>query len=483
VFRFIDKLMRGDVIRLRTRRPHPELHAHDGEIHTVKVQEVRNEREYFVECLEHHNTNWVNIHTDVTVWWDEAPDSIKENPVHRYKVTLANFITQDDTTATFQVEHEEFVHARSFEKVIEAYPKGEYGYLMMANRDTKERMVWEYDRARVVNHKAREILLTRRPVVKSVCFSGHRPAKLPGRYDNLQHVGRVWLHQMMRAQLMELQPKKVITGGALGIDQEAFDIAWELMEKGLIEEVWMYLPCRGQESKWPSASQVNYRARLDKAEARGWVKYIHDGPYPGAWCLQKRNVAMVDDTDAVIAIWDGSDGGTKNCRDYALSKNKKVMRINPKDAPSAPTKVAQPDRFEEVPEGEVRKSGVVSFKGAVRFGEGPAGAGFTIKDPSGKLLDKYGFSIGRTSINVADYRALIAALDRAHELGLTDIEIRSSAGAILQQLETDGCSDSQLAELYGNALDRLTYFRTVLFTTLSQGQEAEPEILATKAHK
>jgi len=45
--------------------------------------------------------------------------------------------------------------------------------------------------------------------------------------------------------------------------------------------------------------------------------------------MQKRNQFMVDNSRVIIAYWDGSKGGTKNCLDYALLKNKTIYQINP----------------------------------------------------------------------------------------------------------------------------------------------------------
>jgi uncharacterized phage-like protein YoqJ len=51
--------------------------------------------------------------------------------------------------------------------------------------------------------------------------------------------------------------------------------------------------------------------------------------YPGAWVYQKRNEWMVDHAQMVIAVWDGSSGGTANCVKYALKQGKRVWQINP----------------------------------------------------------------------------------------------------------------------------------------------------------
>ncbi len=40
---------------------------------------------------------------------------------------------------------------------------------------------------------------------------------------------------------------------------------------------------------------------------------------------------MVDNSDIVIAVFDGTPGGTKNCYDYATDAKKRIIRINPQD--------------------------------------------------------------------------------------------------------------------------------------------------------
>lgn len=45
--------------------------------------------------------------------------------------------------------------------------------------------------------------------------------------------------------------------------------------------------------------------------------------------MQKRNEYIVDNSDLIIAIWDGSKSGTSNCVDYAIYKNKSIIILNP----------------------------------------------------------------------------------------------------------------------------------------------------------
>ncbi len=45
--------------------------------------------------------------------------------------------------------------------------------------------------------------------------------------------------------------------------------------------------------------------------------------------MQKRNEWMVDNCDMLVAVWDGTDGGTYNCIDYAKRMKKPRILIDP----------------------------------------------------------------------------------------------------------------------------------------------------------
>ena len=50
-----------------------------------------------------------------------------------------------------------------------------------------------------------------------------------------------------------------------------------------------------------------------------------------AWKMQKRNQFMVDHSNLLIAVWDGSSGGTSNCVAYAKKIGLQIVLFNPKD--------------------------------------------------------------------------------------------------------------------------------------------------------
>ena len=52
-------------------------------------------------------------------------------------------------------------------------------------------------------------------------------------------------------------------------------------------------------------------------------------PSPSKKAFDLRNRAMVDDCDLLIAIWDGSPGGTANCVEYAERVLRPTLFLKP----------------------------------------------------------------------------------------------------------------------------------------------------------
>ncbi len=72
--------------------------------------------------------------------------------------------------------------------------------------------------------------------------------------------------------------------------------------------------------------------------------------------------------------------------------------------------------------------------GASRGNPGPASIGASVQSASGDELAAVSETIGRTTNNVAEYRAAIAGVRAAHELGATSIELRLDSELIVRQL-------------------------------------------------
>lgn len=161
-----------------------------------------------------------------------------------------------------------------------------------------------------------------------IAITGHRPNKLGNDYNLTSP-----LIQGIKARIITILGNEVamnptdstltlITGMALGIDTLFAQIAISLNLPFIAA-----IPCIGQESKWPQRSKDVYNQLL--SQAREIVRVTTDEYTPT--CMQKRNEWMVNECDILIAVWDGTGGGTANCVQYAEFVGKPIIRIKPQD--------------------------------------------------------------------------------------------------------------------------------------------------------
>lgn len=157
-----------------------------------------------------------------------------------------------------------------------------------------------------------------------VSFTGHRPNKLGG-YEKAQNKRLIWaLYHTIEKQI-EDGAHTFISGMALGIDTWAARCVIKLKEKYPHIKLVCAIPCANHSAKWKEPSQKEWQWICDQADK---VIYVSDQPYTHS-CMQERNIFMVDNSDLIIAIWDGTNSGTGNCIRYAQKHNKPIIRLDP----------------------------------------------------------------------------------------------------------------------------------------------------------
>ncbi len=148
-----------------------------------------------------------------------------------------------------------------------------------------------------------------------VSGTGHRPDKLGGYSDEVFNK----LIEIAENALKQIKPTGVISGMALGWDMALAQAAINL-EIPLIAAI----PFIGQESKWEKESQDYYNELLSKAQK---IEIISDGEYSSKK-MQIRNEWMVDNSDIVLAMYNGDTfGGTYNCIKYVERKTKPIINL------------------------------------------------------------------------------------------------------------------------------------------------------------
>ncbi len=77
---------------------------------------------------------------------------------------------------------------------------------------------------------------------------------------------------------------------------------------------------------------------------------------------------------------------------------------------------------------------VIHADGAAKPNPGPAAIGATIKDEQGRVMASISQSIGRATNNQAEYRAIIAALEKAIGLGAKQVDIKLDSQLVVRQI-------------------------------------------------
>lgn len=81
------------------------------------------------------------------------------------------------------------------------------------------------------------------------------------------------------------------------------------------------------------------------------------------------------------------------------------------------------------------KKVVIHSDGVSRGNPGPAAIGAIIRDERGRLLASISQPIGRATNNQAEYRAIIAALEKALALGARQVELNSDSELVVRQIK------------------------------------------------
>jgi len=76
----------------------------------------------------------------------------------------------------------------------------------------------------------------------------------------------------------------------------------------------------------------------------------------------------------------------------------------------------------------------LSTDGGARGNPGPAAYGYVLEADDGTVLAAQGEKIGVATNNVAEYRALIAGLEKARELALSEVEVVSDSELLVKQM-------------------------------------------------
>lgn len=105
---------------------------------------------------------------------------------------------------------------------------------------------------------------------------------------------------------------------------------------------------------------------------------------------------------------------------------------------------------------------IVYTDGASKGNPGDAGIGVIISSEDGGVVREIGEYIGRTTNNVAEYKALIRGLQECLELGASSVEISTDSELLARQIAgVYKVKSENLKPLYGEVMSILRRFQSV----------------------
>jgi len=142
--------------------------------------------------------------------------------------------------------------------------------------------------------------------------------------------------------------------------------------------------------------------------------------------------------------------------------------------------VSQPRLFDE--DGDRPSALVVYTDGGARGNPGPAGFGVRIEEPDGTLVEELSEPLGIATNNIAEYRALVAALEHAASRGATTVAVRSDSELMVKQMRGEyRVKSAGLRPLYEQATRLAAAFARVTFEHIPRSKNAHADRLANLA--
>jgi ribonuclease HI len=125
---------------------------------------------------------------------------------------------------------------------------------------------------------------------------------------------------------------------------------------------------------------------------------------------------------------------------------------------------------------------ILHVDGGARGNPGPAAVGVVLSTPEGQVVDEVAQRIGHATNNVAEYRAVLLGLERARELGATEVELINDSELVARQLTgAYRVKHPSMKPLHRQALGLLTALDRWTIRTVPRVDNARADELVNQA--
>ena len=129
----------------------------------------------------------------------------------------------------------------------------------------------------------------------------------------------------------------------------------------------------------------------------------------------------------------------------------------------------------------LKNRAIIYTDGGSRGNPGPSALGVVIENENGKVLKEYSHYLGEATNNQAEYEAVIFALQKAKQLKIKELEIRTDSELIGKQLQGEyKFKDSDLQPLFIKAWNLRLDYEKVNIKIISREQNKKADKLANQ---
>ena len=125
---------------------------------------------------------------------------------------------------------------------------------------------------------------------------------------------------------------------------------------------------------------------------------------------------------------------------------------------------------------------IINTDGGARGNPGPAGIGVVVRDDSNRIIAEHKSYIGQTTNNVAEYKALILALEEAGKIGADQLIINMDSELVVRQMQGKyKIKEPGLQVLAQEVFKKLRGFKNVTFQHVMREKNKEADKLVNEA--
>jgi ribonuclease HI len=125
---------------------------------------------------------------------------------------------------------------------------------------------------------------------------------------------------------------------------------------------------------------------------------------------------------------------------------------------------------------------IIFTDGGARGNPGPAGIGAAIYDEHKVMVAEISEYLGVATNNQAEYKALIAALNKAHQLGAKELDCYLDSELVVKQLKREyKVKNKDLAPLFLSIHNLSLNFTKISYTHIPREKNSEADRLANEA--